>query len=576
MRPHAACIVAAFAVGFSARAQAQVVDDARLRIQLYASGLDYPTTFAFLGADELLAIERRTGKVEHLQAGQIVGTALDLDVNSDGSRGGLGLVLDPAFASNRYVYIYYSATTGGDGAAWTDHRIERFTWNGSQLVDRFGPILSFMNDPSQENASQHNSGYLRFGPDGKLYGMVGDMNRGRFDRPRIEQNTASDRSSSCGALFRINADGSTPADNPFASQADPYLQKWFVYGFRNSFGIDFDPLKGSLWFTDTGPFNYDEINRADAGMNAGWLKILGPDARDEAYIENGYQSFDAADLVYLPGAFYRDPEFSFYQCIGITAIKFLHSKRVPEDLQDQALVSCSVTGELYHFALSADRTHFELSGDLADKVADSNSERDPLRLAEFLGQITDLQLGPDGYLYLMSYYGGTMLRLRPVTDLVEPQGLIVNHGTLEHGAVLDLERSDDHSIAIAPDGESGARDVTLTLRLNATALSRLDLIVEGHATVAGARQEILALDVPSRTWHSLDTRPAAHGDEIVTIADIASPADYIDPLDLKMRVRVVQWEEARGARSLPAPTRAMHEPGLRMILDQVRLLATYP
>src|SRR5262249_38614849 len=145
---------------------------------------------------------------------------------------------------------------------WTENRVERYEWNGSSLVNKFGPLVSFATDPNQSNGPNHDGGVIRFGPDGKLYGQVGELNRGRFGgTERVEQNTATSGSSLVGGVFRINADGSIPGDNPFINEPDASLHLWFEYGFRNGFGMTWDPLTATMWNTENGPNVYDEINR---------------------------------------------------------------------------------------------------------------------------------------------------------------------------------------------------------------------------------------------------------------------------------------------------------------------------
>src|SRR5262245_39985193 len=421
--------------------RAQTVDDPRLLVETWASGLTRPTCFTFLGKDDLLVFEKNSGRVLRVVNGTVVGTVLDLDVATASSRGGLGIIADPGFATNHYIYVYYSAASGGDDGTWIENRLDRYTFDGSSLGNRFGPLVRYPFDPAQSNSSEDNSGVIRFGPDGKIYGQVGDLHRGRFDNPRVEQNTATAGSSSVGGIFRINPDGSIPSDNPFVGEADARLRPWFVYGFRNSFGMDFDRLTGKLWFSENGPTSYDEINRAERGMNSGWLKIMGPDVRNATYDENGNTPYDAGDLTMLSGAVYRDPEFSWKDCLGVAAVCFLDSKRFPEDLQNILLVGEQNNEQLYAFHLDAARQHFVLSGGLADRVADTPAELDALRFAADMGTTPDMHVGPDGYLYTSDYYNGRIHRIRPITELHEPALLQIIQGRILSGGLAELERS---------------------------------------------------------------------------------------------------------------------------------------
>jgi glucose/arabinose dehydrogenase len=207
-----------------------------------------------------------------------------------------------------------------------------------------------------------------------------------------------------GGIYRLNADGSVPASNPFAANPNPDFRQWFAYGVRNTYGIAFDPLTGNLWDTENGPTEYDEINLVAAGFNSGWNQIMGPDARDPQGV---------GDLVALPGSSYSDPEFSYFAPIAITGLAFLANTSFGPSYQDALLVGDYNFGQLYLFRLNAGRTGFVLSGGLADLVADSTSERDSVRFGQNFGPITDVQVGPDGGVYVTSIGNGTIYRILP-------------------------------------------------------------------------------------------------------------------------------------------------------------------
>src|SRR5574342_815268 len=244
---------------------AQSLNDSRLRLDQWASGLHWPTTFAWIAPGEMLVFEKNNGRVRRVKNGTLRNIVLDLNIAYDSERGGLGIAVDPDFANNKYVYIYYSSTSGsGDtSGSWTENRVERYTWDGTNLVNGSGPLVSFVMDSNQGgNGPNHDGGVIRFGPDGKLYGVTGDLNRGRIGATgRVEQNTAKTGSAKVGGMFRINADGSIPADNPFISESDSDLHLWYSYGLRNTYGMAFDPLNGRLWYTENDPDKYDEIDR---------------------------------------------------------------------------------------------------------------------------------------------------------------------------------------------------------------------------------------------------------------------------------------------------------------------------
>jgi len=400
---------------------AQTLVDPSLTVEtVVSSGITQPIAIEFLRPDDptrFFLIERTTGQVKLVENGVVTATVLDLPVNYNSERGLLGIALHPDFATSGYVYLYYSrSSTSGDSnlqANWTDNRVERYTWNGSALVNPL-LIVSFPRDASQANGPNHDGGVILFGPDGKLYGVTGDLNRGRFSNPRIEQNTSSTAVAGVGGIFRLNPDGSIPSDNPFVTHSDPRIQRLWAYGIRNSFGLTFDPLTGKLWLTENGPNVYDEINRAERGFNSGWLKIMGPDSCNATYTENGGTAFDASDLFMLPNAYYADPIFSWLNPIGVAAIGFLRSARFDTSTRDQVVVGETNNGQLYFFQMNPTRDDFILTGSLADRVADSSTERNLFRWGSGWGVVTDLKIGPDGYLYVCSIFANRVYRIRPV------------------------------------------------------------------------------------------------------------------------------------------------------------------
>ncbi len=406
--------ILAVCIGCAGLTAAQVLTDSRFSWSVVRGGLGLPTAMEFIGPNDFLVGHKSTGEIRRITGGVDAGVVLDLPVNASSERGMLGMALHPNFAQNHYVYIYYSHADA-DNDPWTDNRVSRFTWNGAALIDEM-MIVSFPFDPDQANGSNHDGGIIAFGPDGKLYGITGDLNRSG-----IEQNSSATFVSGVGGIFRLNDDGTIPADNPFVGEADPRIQRLYAYGVRNSFGLAFDPRTGVLWDTENGPDRYDEINRTYAGWNSGWTDLMGPDDRDPQGV---------GDLVMLPGASYSDPEFSWFSPVAVTALVFPDSPKFPCDLRESAIVGACNTATLSIFRLNAARDAFVLSGDLADLVADSGTERDLVVFARNITCPTDLTIGPDGYLYVSSF-SGNVLRIRPI----HPMGDLNCDGAVDNGDI---------------------------------------------------------------------------------------------------------------------------------------------
>lgn len=396
-------------------AVAQTLDDATMTWENVVTGLSLPTSFEFIdesNPNEFWVTEKNTGRVRHVRNGVIGNTVLDLPVATAADRGLLSLVKSPDFNQTGHIFLFYSFAIA-DGGTWVENRIERYTWNGTAMVD---PVLiwSTLFDPSQPNGDWHQGGVLLFGPDKKLYFPTGDLHRGRLDNGRIEQNTHGSAVAGVGGILRLNPDGSTPDDNPFVEHASDAIRRMWVYGLRNCFGMAFDSLTGLLWFTENGPDKYDEINIARKGLNSGWLKIVGPDSRNAIYFENNNTAYNAADLTMLPGAIYRDPEFSWVEPIGPITMLFLRSQRFDANWRDHAIFDDSNHSELYRLLMNNERDGFALTGGLADKVADHGGERLLLKVGTGFWTCTDSEIGADGYAYLLSLAHGRVIRLRPV------------------------------------------------------------------------------------------------------------------------------------------------------------------
>lgn len=386
----------------TAVAWGQSVSDPVLQVTESVTGLLQPTAMALLptttGAPlEFLVGEKATGRVIHVRGSAILGPVLDLAVNSRSERGLLGLTLHPAFTSNGFVYLYYSASnTGADNTDQNGiaaNRVERYVWDGANLS-----TPSLILDLPATPGPNHDGGVLLFGPDGMLYGVIGDLNR----NGQLQNYPGGPSPDDTGIIFRLQDDGALPADNPFAALGGA-MAKVFAYGVRNSFGMDFEPQTQVLWDSENGPDRFDEINRVLGGFNSGWEQIMGPDSQDPQ---------GPGDLWNASGSQYADPLFSWFVPIGVTAIHFVRSAVLGPEYAYDLLVGDNNTGALYRFEPSPDRTSLVMpTPETADRVADNATERDAFRFGSGFGVITDIETGPDG-VYLCSLSAGRIYRIR--------------------------------------------------------------------------------------------------------------------------------------------------------------------
>jgi glucose/arabinose dehydrogenase len=411
----AAAILAAFASTWLATtAAAQTVNDPRLVVEVVATGLTQPTQMAFLAERDILVLQKSDGRVRRILDGVLLpDPVLDVAVHFSSERGLLGIAVDPEFADNRRVYLYYTeSATGSDtnssGSTPLGNRIYRYTWDGAALRD---PVLIV--DLPATPGPNHDGGILAFGPDGALYGVIGDLNRDG----KLQNFPSGPDPDDTGVVLRVDTDGRGLPDNPFFDPAMPAsrMNRYFAYGIRNSFGLAFDPWTGSMWDTENGPNSYDEINRVFPGFNSGWEQIMGPDARDPQ---------GTGDLWVAPGSRYADPAFSWASPVAPTALVFVRSPIMGCGLVGDLLVGDNNCGQISRFRLNAARDDLAFTSTaLLDRVADNggatctSSELTEIRFGSGFGVITDLENGPDGRIYLLSLSRGTLYRIGPQTGL---------------------------------------------------------------------------------------------------------------------------------------------------------------
>jgi len=230
-----------------------------------ATGITNPTTMEF-SPDGRLFVTQQTGQLRVLTNANppvLLSTPfLSVTTTTDGERGLLGVAFDPNFAANRFVYVYYTATT-----PTVHNRVSRFTASASNPnVAQAGSevVILELNDLVANN---HNGGAIHFGPDGKLYVGVGE---------NANRDNAQSLENLLGKLLRINADGSIPSDNPFFTQASGQNRAIWALGLRNPYNFAFQRGTGRLFLNDVGELTWEEINEGVAGSNYGWPQTEGP------------------------------------------------------------------------------------------------------------------------------------------------------------------------------------------------------------------------------------------------------------------------------------------------------------
>lgn len=234
------------------------------RQENWISGLSSATAIA-QAPDGRLFVAQQGGALRVVKAGVLLASPfLNVTVDSAGERGLIGVTLHPNFASNGWVYVHYTTTSGG-----THNRISRFTASTSDPdLAQAGSEVVLQNLPALSGATNHNGGALHFGVDGKLYVGVGD---------NANSATAPDLSTPLGKLLRFNDDGSIPPDNPhFATQTGLARAIW-ARGLRNPYTFAVQPGTGRIHINDVGQGTWEEVNLGVAGADYGWPASEGPD-----------------------------------------------------------------------------------------------------------------------------------------------------------------------------------------------------------------------------------------------------------------------------------------------------------
>jgi glucose/arabinose dehydrogenase len=446
----------------------------RLDVRPVVSGLTTPTTLAFIGPNEFLVLEKNTGKVLLIADGAIQGSVLDLAVNFASERGLLGIALHPDFPDNPGVYLYSTeSTTGADTDVLSEtpllgNRVDRFVWNGSSLAfdHNLIQIRAIQQDEGQPERGNHDGGVLAFGNDGKLYIFIGDVGRrGQMQNLPCGPTTdcpgtivpddqfggpEPDDAHLTGVILRLDDHGTAPSDNPFfaagaamGGEVGANIQKIFSYGHRNSFGMAIDPRSGGVWLQENGDDSFSELNRVEAGMNGGWIQIAGPVARIDQFkeIETTFGNMNLQQLRWpptniadtpqealsrlfmLPGARYKDPEFSWKWEVAPGGIGFVNGRGLGPQFAGDLFMGAGTPilegGYLFHFNLTGNRRRIGTDDPrLADRVADNLAkheitESETLLIGRNFGVVTDIETGPNGHLFVVSLSHGTIYEIFP-------------------------------------------------------------------------------------------------------------------------------------------------------------------
>lgn len=428
-------------VGTAEAAKAEVsqggptIKDPDLSVEVVYKGLTEPTAMEFLAPDDILVLEKDSGTVQRIVNGEILPEPLiSLNIDSKDERGMLGIAIakddsittnaatttttanGPDFINvNQNVFLFFTEAAVGEFPM--GNRVYKYELinDNTKLAN---PTL-LIDLPALPDDS-HVGGVLKMGPDNNLYFIVGDQRPTAFTRLDSPESQTKAQNYLNGkepdgrsGLLRITQDGETVGGIGIFGDQHP-LDKYYAYGIKNSFGFDFDPVTGNIWDTENGPSHGDEINLVKEGSNGGWAKIQGIWTLDDVW-EKGevvtppINSEDYGLVTFGGKGKYSSPEFTFD--VAPTALKFLNSDKLGIKYENDMFVGDIKNGNLYHFELDEQRQGLLLDGPLADKVAE-DEEIEQVVFGNGFGGITDIDVGPDGYLYVLAF-DGTIYRIVP-------------------------------------------------------------------------------------------------------------------------------------------------------------------
>ena len=340
------------------------------------SGLSNPTAME-IAPDGRIFVCQQGGSLRVIKNGTLLATPfITLNVDPNGERGLLGIAFDPNFATNNFLYLYYTVPIDP-----RHNRVSRFTANGDVVVPGSETII--MELENLTSATNHNGGGLHFGPDGKLYVAVGE---------NATASNAQTLSNRLGKMLRINADGSIPTDNPFFNQAVGNNRSIWAFGLRNPFTFAFQPGTGRMFINDVGQNTWEEINDGIAGSNYGWPDSEGPTS-NPAFRAPLFAYTHAFGCAIAGGAFYNPATVQFPP---------------------------SFVGKYFFADLCGGWIHFfdPATGTVTD-------------FASGISLPVDLKVGADGSLYYLSRGSGSVFRVR----LTEP--VLISEPNTDSAVALD-------------------------------------------------------------------------------------------------------------------------------------------
>jgi hypothetical protein len=256
---------------------------------------------------------------------------------------------------------------------------------------------------------RHNGGAIEISPDNNIYIPVGDVDgsfRPFYTATKTQNSEAGIDPDGRSGILRMTQEGEPVGEGIFGDSMP--LRLYYAYGIRNSFGLAFDPITGSLWDSENGPQEGDEINLVNPGFNSGWHKVYG--------FSSSPKNFDIDEMVTFDNkGKYDEPKMVWGSSTGLTSIIFLNTDKFGTEYKNDIFVGSVHSSRIYHFDLNEERNDLVIPSTIANRfIKNSLTYLDRnFIFADKLGGITDLTVGPDGYLYVVSIGQGKVFRILP-------------------------------------------------------------------------------------------------------------------------------------------------------------------
>jgi aldose sugar dehydrogenase len=357
----------------------------KLKVAVVARGISNPWGMAFLPSGNILVAEQ-AGQFRLIRDGVLEPTPVSgsPEVQVASSGGLMDVVLHPDFANSRLVYFTY--VKNAEPPAGADYYAT--TVLGRGRLNEAETAVENVEDVFVANAwgtqpGGHGS-RIRFAPDGTLF----------FSSPfRRDLASAQNPLSGISKLFRLNADGSIPADNPFVGR-EGYLPEIWSIGHRAIEGITYHPVTGELWASEHGPQGGDEVNIIQKGGNYGWPVV------------SYGRDYDGTRVSEIP---WREdmlqPELFWVPSIATSGMMFYTGDKFP-DWQNDLFVGSLMTGRI------AGTGHIERI-----EFSELGEQKREYLLADLKQRIRDVQQGPDGLIYVLTEEeDGALLVIEPASE----------------------------------------------------------------------------------------------------------------------------------------------------------------